>query len=533
MLSISSYFSVAYLGIFLPLTILLYAILPKPLRRGVLLLASYLFFFFLSGKLLVFLLVSTVSIYAIGLWLEKLQQACSEKLKSAEHAQRKALRKAYQLRKRWVLALGALINLGILLTLKYTPFFASLCNLLLAHLPGSHQLTVPSFVLPIGISFYTMQAMSYLFDVYWSKIPADRNLLRLALYMSFFPQLMEGPICRWSDTAERLYDAPPIQFAAFKAGAWHILWGMVKKIVVADRINLLVKTVFNQYESYDGFVIALAAVCYTLQLYMDFSGTIDVTIGTGQIFGIELKENFRQPFFSRSISEFWRRWHITLGAWLKDYIFFPVSMAGFVKRFSTASRRRLGKHLGSVLSSSIALFCVWVCNGLWHGAALQYLFYGMYHFTLILSGELLAPLFGRITTRLGISRDSRPFHLWQIFRTTVLVCVGELFFAANGLRAGFAMFRKIFTNFTLNTLQDGTLFTLGMDRHDFLLVALMTVFFCVVSVCKENGIALDSQIKKKNTVIRFAAYYLPIMLIIVFGAYGSGYVAVDPMYARF
>ena len=211
-----------------------------------------------------------------------------------------------------------------------------------------------------------MQAVAYIFDVYRRKIPADRNLLRLALFMGFFPQIMEGPICRYSETAEQLWAAPMLRYQNLTFGLQRILFGLMKKIVIADRLNLLIKNIFTGYESYDGFVIAVAAVCYTIQLYMDFSGAMDLVIGSGQIFGMKLPENFQRPFFSKTISEFWKRWHITLGAWFKDYIFYPLSMSKPLKKLTARARKRLGNHFGPLLSGAIALFCVWLCNGLWH-----------------------------------------------------------------------------------------------------------------------------------------------------------------------
>ena len=179
--------------------------------------------------------------------------------------------------------------------------------------------------------------------------------------MSFFPQIMEGPICRYGDTAQRLWEAPPVAWENFLFGAQRILWGMMKKMVVADRLNLFIRQVFWNYAEYDdGLVIALAAVAYTLQLYMDFSGTMDLALGSGQLFGVTLPENFRRPFFSRTIGEFWRRWHITLARGLRDYVFYPVSLARPMKRLTTWGRKHLGPHYGPLLAGSVALFCVWL-----------------------------------------------------------------------------------------------------------------------------------------------------------------------------
>ena len=301
MLSFSSYFSPGYLALYLPAAVLLYALAGQRGRRAVLLLFSYVCFWAVSGKLIAYLLLSTLSMYHTGLWLAHDQARTKELLEETPKEERRALRARAQTKQRRILALGLLFQLGMLVVLKYTPFFLSNYNALLQALSLPVTLRIPHFLLPIGISFYTMQAASYLFDVYRQKVPADRNLFRLALYLSFFPLLMEGPICRYQQTAQQLWEAPPLRYQNLMLGLQRMSYGLLKKILVADRLNLFIKTVFDHYEDYDGLVIAVAAVCYTIQLYMDFSGTMDLAVGAGRIFGFHIPDNFQRPFFSRSI----------------------------------------------------------------------------------------------------------------------------------------------------------------------------------------------------------------------------------------
>lgn len=533
MLTLSSYFSVLYLAVLLPGAALAYAVLPQRFRRAVLLLSSYAVFWLISRKLLCYLLFTTLSVHHIGLWLEDARTEAHRLLEAAPKEERKALRARLQRRRRGIVAFGIAVQFGILLVLKYGAFFISNLNALAGLMKIPVELTVPSVVLPIGISFYTMQAAAYMLDVYREKIPADRNLPRLALYMSFFPQLMEGPICRYSETAQQLWDAPPMRWESFTLGLQRILWGVMKKVVVADRLNLLIRNVFDNYEAYDGFVIAAAAVCYTVQLYMDFSGTMDLVLGSGQIFGMKLPENFQRPFFSRTIPEFWRRWHITLGAWFRDYIFYPMTFSAPLKKLALRLRKRLGGHYGVLPSSAAALFCVWLCNGLWHGAGWHYIFFGMYHFALILAGNLVEPPAVWLTNKLHINRESIPYRCVQIVRTAALVCIGELFFRANGLRAGLAMFQKIVTDFTLTTLQDQTFFTFGADRHDFIIVFVTLALILAVGIAQERGVSVRRWVGERNIVLRFSLWYLLVLYIVIFGAYGTGYVPVDPIYAGF
>lgn len=527
------YSNPVYYLLFLPIVVLLYQLFPKKKRWLVLLGASYVFFWLISGKLLIYLLLSTFSIHHFGLWLTVLQEERDHKLKDVAKEERKEIKRQYQ-KKQWHVILFALfLHIGLLIVLKYARFLGTNVNQVLNLFHFDYQVPIMSFFIPIGISFYTLQAVSYLFDVYRGTISADKNLPRLALYMSFFPQIMEGPICRYADTAQSLWSGEGLRYQNITFGSQRILFGLLKKIVVADRLNAFVRIVFNGYQDYDGGIIALAVICYTCQLYMDFSGTIDVVIGSGEIFGIRLPENFRQPFFSKTVSEFWTRWHITLGTWFKDYIFYPLSLSKPLKKLTLGARKHLGNHFGPLLAGSIALFCVWLCNGIWHGAAWNYIFFGMYYFVLILLGSLIEPVVIRVTNRFKINRNALPYQLLQITRTVFLVLIGELFFRANGLKSGLLMFEKLFTNFSFRSFQDGTFLKLGLDRHDFFIVLGVVVVVFVVGLLKEHGIKVREGIARQNIVIRWILYYSLILSIIIFGAYGPGYVPVDPIYAGF
>lgn len=529
----ASYCSLLYVGIFLPAVVLCYAVVPQRHRGKVLLAASYASFWSVSGKLIVFLLASSFSLHHFGLWLTHVQEERDRMLAAADKAERKAVRAAFQRRLRRILLFAVLLHIGTLVTLKYAAFFSVNLNRLLDAFRLPFTLPVPAFLLPIGISFYSLQAVSYLIDVYRGTVRADRNLGRLMLFLGFFPQIMEGPICRYGQTALPLWEGRPLTWKNLTFGMQRILFGMMKKIVIADRLNILIKNVFSSPATFDGGITALAMVCYTCQLYMEFSGTMDVVIGSAEIFGIRLPENFRQPFFSASIQEFWMRWHITLGAWFKDYIFYPLSMSGPLKKLTGAARRRLGSHFGPLLAGSVALFAVWLCNGLWHGAGWQYIFFGLYHFALILCGSLTAPLSQRIAGALHIDRDAGPWRMFRIARTALLVCVGELFFRADGLRAGLSMFRRMVTDFSLRSFTDGTFLGLGMDKHDFFIVIVAVLLVFAVGLMRERGISLREAVARQHIAVRWSVYYAAILFVIIFGAYGIGYVPVDPIYAAF
>lgn len=525
---LTSFFSLHYLALFLPAALIFFAAVPRKWKRYALLLASLGFFWLVSGVLIGYLLLSAVSIWAFGLWMDRIHVRRDEAAKAAERSERRAIKKAYQGKCQWVLALAVCLHVGLLLVLKYSGFFTENVNIVFGL-----SLTIPKFMMPLGISFFTMQAVSYLVDVYRETIPADRNLLRVTLFMAFFPQIVEGPICRYSQTAGQLWDVEQIRYDNLVLGLQRITYGLMKKMVVADRLNAFVGAVFGAPEKFTGGMIAVAAVCYTIQLYMDFSGSMDAVCGIAQIIGVTMPENFRRPFFSKTVSEFWTRWHISLGTFFKDYIFYPVTMSKGMKNLTTSARKKLGNHFGPLVTSGIALFCVWFCNGLWHGAAWNYIFFGMYHFAIILTGSLIGPWVKSFNSKHSINAQHWLYRGLQIIRTCVLVVIGELFFRAEGLKNGFYMFSKMVTDFTFPTLTKELAKLMAIDWADFRIVGVTVVIVFVISLLQERGMEIRQTLKKQNTAVRWAVLYALILYIVIFGAYGYGYVPVDPMYANF
>ena len=527
-----SYFSLSFLFAFLPLTLAAYAIVPKRGRWIVLLVASYVFFWLLSSKLILFIIASTVCIYVCGRAMARIIAKRDEQLAQGGKS-KKQIRKEGKSRMRGVLAIGAIINLGMLIGLKYLVYFGEVATSLLSLLGIQVSIDVPTIGVPIGISFYTLMAISYLADVYRETVAADRHFGRVALFLAFFPQIMEGPIARYGQTAQALTAGTPLSRAGLYRGSLRMLLGIAKKMVVADRLNAYVEPVFENYAVCDGSTIALGAILYTFQLYCDFSGTMDIAIGMGQMFGVTLPENFRQPFFSRTASEFWQRWHITLGTWLKDYVYYPVSLSKPCKALTSRARKRLGNRYGPLLVSGIALFCVWVCNGLWHGAGSQYLFFGMYYFVLIMAGGLIEPVAQRVAARLHIDRNRAPYRAFQIARTLIIIFVGELFFRANGLDAGLSMFGTMVTDFSFDVVVQGPSIPMLMDGGDYAISAVCAVLLLVLGIVRERGCDVGEAISKRGALLRWGVWVALFMFTIIFGAYGTVYDPVDPMYAQF
>ena len=422
-----------------------------------------------------------------------------------------------------ILTAAVVVLLGTLAYLKYSNFFLENVNFLLAGLGAEYSFTISKILVPIGISFYTLEQIGYIADVYWDKIEPEKNLGKLLLFFSFFPLVMEGPISSYETVSKSLFLGQKLKYENLKEGFLRIIWGLMKKMVVADRLYILVDKVFSDYQNYSGVIIILAAVCYTIQLYMEFSGCMDIVIGSGRLFGVELPENFRQPFFSKNASEFWRRWHISLGTWFRTYIFYPVSVSSLVKKWNKYGNKKFGKYFTKIVTSALTLFPVWLCNGLWHGANWSYIFYGMYYFVILMTEVIVEPYTSKLYKKYNLD-------ILRVLKTWIIIFTGELFFRAESLSAGIAMFTSIFTDFIPENLGKTSL---GLGYADVFAIVFGCVVVAVVSVLQEKNIQIQEKIKKLNTPVRWAVYYALIFMVIILGAYGTGYQPVDLIYAGF
>ncbi len=484
----------------------------------------------ISGKLLLCLLFTTLHCFIYGLIIKKYDASCAKELENADD--KKEIKRKFKLKKRRILTISILIQVAILFVYKYMPFFLENVNILFKWFGLGYEFKMSKLIAPIGLSFYTLEALSYMIDVYNGKIEVETRLSKIALFLAFFPQIMEGPIARY-DKDSTLFEGNSITYKNLCFGLQRILYGMLKKIVIADRLNSVVKCVFAIGSNYTGLPVLFGAICYTIMLYMEFSGTMDVIIGSAEIFGIKLPENFRQPFFSKNISEFWARWHITLGSWLKDYIFYPVSLSKGMKNLTVKARKRLGNHFGPLLAGSIALLAVWLLNGLWHGAGWNYIFFGIYHLCLILLGNIFEPYIKLLCEKIHVDRTKWPYRIFQFTKLFLLVVIGELFFRAVTLSEGFRLFYSIFDGFTFKNIFDGTLMNFGLDVYDFIIIGVTIVIVFVVSVLKEKEVEIRKKVANFNIVLRWIIYLALIMFVVIFGAYGPGYQAIDPIYANY
>lgn len=522
-----------YLLLFLGSTALVYYCCPLHLRRYVLLAASMVYAIICTGVRYLALAAVAATVYLGGILLQRLADGFASAKSGLDKAQRKAAKASMQRKKRAVVAACLLVSFGLLFLFKYVGFFAQLLNGVLSTLKVGARLPVFQLLLPLGISYYTLQATAYLIDVYRGKYPACRSFITLLLFLSFFPQLAEGPINRFDTLAPQLQAPKPYRQGTVSRAALLIFWGLFKKLVIADRLALLTNSIFSDYRNSSSLVMVAGMLFYTLQLYGDFSGCIDIARGSAELFGIQLDANFRQPFFSASIAEFWRRWHITLGAWLRDYIFYPVSFSPAVKKLSRWARAHCSKTLTALLPTAAALLAVWLCNGLWHGAGTKYLLYGLYYYLLTLLGMVFAPLCKRFYAVTGLRKDSRVCRVFSILRTFLLVNFGMLLFRAESIPAFFTMVKIMFTRTAPLPQAADDLLCRGVGHIDLIAVGVGCLILFVVELLQYRGKDLRAELANKPQALRWAICYALIFSVVIFGAYGAGYGAVDPIYGQF
>ena len=529
-----SYASFQYLGLFLVCCVVFYNLLPLEKRWLVLLFGSCLFSILGSGWLFIALLVTAAATWYAGIRLTRIDDETAAACDGLQTEEKTALREAGQKRKHRVMALSLLVTLGLLVFFKYYNFLGGNIDRLLALL-GAPEIfpELKGLKMPLGISFYTLMAVSYILDVYRGKYRAAKSFPKVLLFLSFFPEIVEGPFGRYDKLSAQLTEGHPFEGHRVAMAAELIVWGMLKKIVIADRANALVAEVFSNHAQYQGWAVVFAAALYTLQIYADFSGMIDVSRGSAELFGVYLDNNFERPFFSHNVGEFWRRWHITLGAWLRDYVFFPASLSQRSVKLRTWSRSHLRPFFAALLPMARALLLVWLCNGIWHGAGWKYLAYGLYYFVLTMIGLLFEPVNSRIRDGLHIDRQSRGYKSFQVARTLVLVTLGMMLFRADTLRDFVQMFRSLFTGAGIAPFLSGDLFTHGFDRHDLFVIIVSTVVLVVIGLRQEKGHALREELSQKSMPVQWAVCMAMVLTVIIFGAYGAGYQALDPIYGGF
>ena len=501
----------------------LYNVIPKKFRWSVLLASSYILNWFVSGYLLIYMAITTAVIYGVSLWISSYTQKTDAIRKELPKEERKAYREKCAKNKKLICALSVLANFGILVVLKYSGFLVGSFNTI-----SGFSLEIPSFAVPLGISYYTLQAVGYTVDVCRGKYKADKNIAKVALYVAYFPQLTEGPIGRYDHLAGQLYEGKSFSYDNFTNGLLLALFGTFKKFVIADRINAVVAELISADSTYTGVSIIIGMLAYTLMLYAEFSGFIDIVSGISQMFGFELSKNFEQPFFSKSVSEFWRRWHITLGSWTRDYVFYPVSLSKPMVKFAKYAREHLSPYYASVIPNAAALLVVWLFTGIWHGADIKYVVYGLYYYFLMLIGMLTLPLTQKLMAKLKIKAESKIISALAVVRTLVFVNVGMLMFKCETLSETFSKLLAIFSAQNVAKISE-----FGLVYSELAVLLIATVILFTVEFLQTKGHSVRELIAKRPLALRWIIYIAFIMFVIIFGAYGDGYAAIDPIYAQF
>ena len=471
--------SIQYL-LFLGLNLLVYYLLPRRARNVQLLLASYFFYMCWNPAYALLMLFSTAVTYGCGLLVGNA---------------------VWGKRRLWV-ALSLLLNLGVLFFFKYYNFAAGLLSDAV-HAAGL-GLDVPllDVLLPVGISFYTFQALGYTIDVYRKDVEAEKNFIDYALFISFFPQLVAGPIERSGNILHQLKEYHPFRYENIKTGVYPVLWGLFKKVVIADNMAVLVNNVYNNPQSQGGGAFLLATVAFAFQIYCDFSAYSDIARGSARMLGFRLMENFDCPYFATSIQDFWRRWHISLSSWFKDYLYFPLG----------------GSRKGKA-RTCLNVMIVFFVSGLWHGAALTFVAWGLLNGLYQVVSKLIDPLRQKAMTLLHLSGDNLFVKGFRICFTFFFTCMAWVLFRANSLPDALTAYRAIFS--IPVTGLDGTLTALGVSNR-----ALILLLVCVLVLAVADWLIHSKNLFQRldrTVALRYAGYFLLAAAILLFGSYGEGY----------
>lgn len=478
---------------FFPVVVGILFLVSRKLRSIWLLITSYYFYMSWNPKYAVLIALSTMITFVSGILLEKCKQNNQRKI---------------------VVAGSLLSNLGILAVFKYANFvlntIASLANSVGIDFTEKRL----DLLLPVGISFYTFQALSYTLDVYRGKIEAEKNIIRYALFVSFFPQLVAGPIERSGNLLKQIQEIEKTKFWNYtnvKNGLLLMFWGLFQKLVIADRASILVNEVYSNYISYGFMEIAIASVLFAFQIYCDFGGYTNIARGAAQVMGIELMRNFRQPYFSQNIKDFWHRWHISLTSWFTDYLYIP-----------------LGGNRKGELRKNINVLIVFTVSGLWHGASWNFVAWGMLHGIYQIVGNAVTGLKKKMkidTTKMNA------FFAVKIVKAFITFCIVDfawLFFAADSFRHAIELLQRMQTSFRTTSVWE-----LGLSKGHWITLGVALLILIIVDGFHEKGKSVFEFVNRQNIVIRWWLYLSLIWGTIMFGVYGIGYDTSQFIYFQF
>lgn len=518
--------------VFAVCVVLLYFIVPRKWQWIVLLTANIVFYAFSGKRYLIYVLITAAVTYWAAVKLEACSMIGTSLISVADSAELKKEIKGNILSiRKTICGIAIVIGMGAWAVLKYSNFFIRNINRFLSLVGREPTLQKIDWVLPLGISFYSFHAVGYLVDVYRGKYPAEKNFLKYFTFITYFPHIIQGPFSRYDLLGESMLKEHRFSYERLCHGCARILWGVYKKLVVADKLGIAVNTIFADYKNYSGVHLIFAIFGYCVELYADFSGYMDIVCGISNILGIDLAENFKQPYFARSVDEFWRRWHITLGKWFKDYVFYPVSMGKVGQKLGKWARKKWGAKMGKLLPGYFALIFVWTATGLWHGASWTYIVWGYLNLLAIMLSMQLVDFNENIKNKLHIKSENWVWQVFAIVRTFILLCFFRFFAIANSLREACSMLKHMFLNLSLNVLGNPMSFFVNMSLVEIYAVLLGGCLILVVDIFNEIGkwqkIKENCPMIIRNLVFTFLVF--TIMLI----AGGDNDLAGGFMYANF
>lgn len=501
--------------VFLFITFVVFYIVPKKLQWVVLLSASLVFYAFSGPVYILYVIYTSLVSFLVAVKLGKV----NDKMKSeiSNEIDKKIIREikaSYAVKKKKLVTLGIVAVLLELVVVKYTSFvfdnIGALCQ--------TDVFDCINIIAPLGCSFYTFAVIGYLADVYRGKAKAQTNYPKYLLFVSYFPQMIEGPIPRFNNLSPQFFTPKKLDAFTLKNGALRMLWGVFKKLTVAEVIAPLVTTVYRNYNDYNGTIILMATLLYSIQMYADFSGYVDIVIGASEIFGIKLSENFNQPYFAKTIPEFWRRWHMSLSSWFREYVFYAMSSSKSMLKLNKKTRKRFGNEAGRIISVIIPVLSVWMLTGLWHGAAWNYVLWGLFHGILIMLSIIFTPYFKKAESKSRLNFDNKFFDFLRILRTFLLCTLGRVFFRASNVTSAFSMFKKIILNLSY---PEGFL-SLGINSKQMIVLGVAGLIILICSIIREKNGSFRDWYWQRNFVIRWGIVFLLILFTMLFGSYGPG-----------
>lgn len=487
--------------IFFPIVVGVYFIIPKRIRYIWLLVTSYYFYMNWNAKYAILLMISTVITYVGGILIGRTQNENNNW-------------------KKGILAGCITGNLFILTIFKYADFFIENVNTLMVKAGLQTNIKPLHILLPVGISFYTFQAIGYVIDVYRGETKPEKNFLRYALFVSFFPQLVAGPIERSKNLLHQLKEVPiqkQFDMERIARGLILMIYGMFLKMVIADRAAIIPDAVFTDYYVYGAVELILAVFLFAIQIYCDFWSYSLIAMGAAKVMGFSLMENFNTPFFANSIRDLWKRWHISLSSWFRDYLYFPLG----------GSRcKKIRKYMN--------LMIVFLVSGLWHGAEWHFIFWGGLLGIFIIVGDMIAPMKKKLGDLCKVNRECDSYHLLQMAVTFLLFLISLIFFRADSVSAAIDILKKIVLEFNPWILFNGGLYNLGLDRIEtHILVAAMTVLFLADLVRYKKNVLLDEYLMQQNFWFRWLVVILLVCAILIYGQYGTGFDEQQFIYFQF